>query len=497
MRKRKRRLWKWLLLLVIVAGGIVFLAMRPAPAPEVFTAQAERVEVLKAVVTASGEIEAHESVDIQTEIAGVIVELPVTEGERVEKGQLLLRIDPLQTETEVQSARAQHAAAEAEVKGVDARTAAGEANIAKDKALVEAARVDLAQAEVSAKRSRSAFDRTRKLFEKGLVPVEEDEIAEAEAKLADARVDAANARIAQLQAQQRASEIALEELSASREAATQRAAAAKALLDRMEDLLEKTKIESPLDGVITHLNVEVGERAVPGILSNPQATLMTIADLSVIEARIDVDETDIVRVALEMSAEVIVDAMEDTPFSGKVTEIANAPTMAGTSSQQGKDFEVVVRLASPTASLPMLRPGMSCEAKIQTSERKDVLVIPIQALVMREVFIGKTGEYEGVVPPPRPGEEVRVAEGDGKAEKRKREERQGIFVVGPEGKARFRPVRTGILGEMDVEVLEGAAEGDTVIIGPMRSLRTIGDGDAVQARPALGRGARDEADDGV
>jgi len=495
MSKRRRRLWKWLIVIGILAGLGGWFFTRPKPPIEVLTAQAERVSELKAIVTASGEIQAHESVDIQAEIAGVIIELAVVEGQRVTKGQLLLRIDPLQMQTEVEAARASHAAALAESKGMDARIAAGQANIARDKALVDAARVDLAQTEVSAKRARSAFERTRKLFEKGLVPDEEDEIAEAEAKLADARVEAATSKVAQIEAQQKASEIALEEMGASRDAALQRAAAAKAAFDRADDLLKKTKIESPLDGVITHLNVEVGERAVPGILSNPQATLMTIADLSALEAEIDVDETDIVKVRLGHPAEVVVDAMEDTTFIGEVTEIANAPkTASSLSATQGKDFEVTARLREPTAALASLRPGMSCEAKIKTDTRRDVLVIPIQALVMREVFVGDAGEFQGVVPPVTKTEPGGIAKAADEKGKRKTEERQGIFVVEAGGNARFRPVRIGIYGEMEVEVLEGASEGDTVIIGPQRVLRTIFDGQSVRGKPVIGRLAREEED---
>jgi HlyD family secretion protein len=478
MKKRRKRTFiaAALLLAIVAIAGSSFL--RPQKSELVRVAQAEKVDELRAIVTGTGEIRTRNSVDIQAEIAGVIVELPVREGDRVAKDQVLLRIDPFQSEADVQSARSQLASLEADAASQTAQIATSEANAARDAFLKKSAEVELRQAEANLSRAEAQLRREKDLLDSELLSPDQYEVTETQAKVNRAQVDAAHARIAQLDAQIAAAKALVDSAKATRESVLRRVEGARSSLARAEDFLKKTTIRSSLDGVITQLNVEVGERAVPGILSNPQATLMTIADFAVIEAELKVDETDIVSVRLDHPAKVLVDALPETPLSGKVVEIGNAPilsmsNMGGSSAnQEGKDFKVVVEIEAPP---PSLRPGMSCEGELTTAVKRDVLTIPIQALTAREVTVDDQGRFVAAVDHrPRP-EGTAVAD----APRDRLRELEGVFVFGADKTARFRPTRVGISGDMDVEVLDGLGPGDTVIVGPLKALRTLSDGDRV------------------
>ncbi|MBW2196016.1 MAG: efflux RND transporter periplasmic adaptor subunit, partial [Deltaproteobacteria bacterium] len=252
---------------------------------------------------------------------------------------------------------------------------------------------------------------------------------------------------------------------------------------RAKNQLSKTTLYSPLSGVITQLLVDEGERAVPGMLSNPQATLMTIADLSVIQAELKVDETDIVNISLGDKAEVKVDALPDQVLEGEVTEIGNSPINASLGSQQeAKDFKVVVTLRDPSSKL---RPGMSCTGDIITDVKNNVLVIPIQALTIREVEVDEDGNYHE----PDLAKKTNTAQADSEKEKPMKEELEGVFVVTADKLARFRPVETGITGESEIEVLDQLKEGEEVVSGTFQALRTIKDGAAVKVDNSANSGA--------
>lgn len=453
-------------------GGGISLYLRREKPQKVRVALAEKVDDLRAIVNGSGEIRTHNSVDVQTEIAGVIVALNVKEGDPVKKDQILLKIDPFQTEAEVRSAQSALSALEADAKGQEAQIAGSEANAARDEFLRTSAEVELRQAETNLIRSEMQFKREAELAASNLISSDQLEVTETQVTLNQAQVESAQARIKQLDAQVKAAQANVEFARAGRDSALKRVDGARAALLRSEDLLKKTTIRSTLDGVIVKLNVEEGERAVPGLLTNPQATLMTIADFSVIEAELKIDETDIVTVKLGDPAKVVVDALMETPFTGKVSEIGNSPILASSSgaSQAGKDFKVVVHIEDPAAAL---RPGMSCEADITTVVKKDVLVIPIQALTLREVKVDAEGNYLSPV-------ETHSSAGQAVASVREKlQELQGVFILGEDGRSHFRPVKTGIIGEMDVEVLTGLKAGDRVIVGPLKALRTLKEKDPI------------------
>ncbi len=484
----------FIFLLILVGGGAYgyIRSLRPKPTLIKVT-KAERVEKLKAIVRSSGEIQAHDMVDIQTEVAGVIVDLPVIEGQRVAKGDVLLRIDDFQSKTQMSGEQARYDGALADIKRAEASLAGAQVEYERQKEQIEVARQELAEAEITRLRDETALKRQKQLLDNKTTSREEYEIQEAKSNISVRRVESAKSRIRQGEAQLQVNELTIEQQKASKTAAEQSLASAKASLDRARDQLKKVTITSPLDGVIVQLNVEVGERAVPGIQSNPQATLMTLANLSVIEAKLEVDETDITRVALKQPVKIDIDALQDTPLSGTITEIGSAPMQkqTGSNSQEGKDFEVVVAISNPPEKL---RVGMSCEAEIIVDTRENVLGMPIQALTAREVEIDKEGKY---VAPPKPVEEkkgvlasltsakkdtgaqaAQKTQGEGAVggsdlKKEKKKELSGVFVMGEDGLAHFRPVKTGVMGEEQVEILEGIQEGDSVITGPLKALRNL------------------------
>ena len=481
MSKRKKI---WIGCGAAVALGLsIFIGIRVTRKEEVpvQTAKVERKEVLKAKVSASGEIRAKEFVDLQSEIAGLITELPVHEGDKVQKGDVLLRIDPIQTEAETQSSRAQRDGAVAEARGQEFQIMNAESNLAREEASLRSAQAELEQAESNYSRIQSSFRRKQQLHEEGLISKEDYEMAQNDVKSAKAQLEMARAKVAQMETQIQVSKNNIQQMKSSYTAAASRVRSMAANLTRASDQLKKTTLYSPLTGVITQLLVEKGERAVPGIMSNPQATLMTIADLSVIQAELKADETDVVNLALGNKAQVKVDALPDIVFEGEVTEIGNSPIKAaatGQQQQEAKDFKVIVTLTSPSRKL---RPGMSCTGDMVTETKQNVLVVPIQALTIREVPVDKDSRYHepDLKKNDKPGSVAR-ADSSPKEKKAAKKELQGVFVINKDRLARFRTVKTGITGDSEIEVLENLAEGEEVVSGSFQTLRTIKDGALVK-----------------
>jgi HlyD family secretion protein len=229
---------------------------------------------------------------------------------------------------------------------------------------------------------------------------------------------------------------------------------------------------SPIDGIVTNLPVRMGETVVPGVQNSSASLIMTIADMSLITAEVKVDETDIVNVKLGQAADVTIDAIPNKTFKGHVTEIGNtailrstglAASQSAVSSQEAKDFKVVIALDNPPEDI---RPGLSCTSKIITATRQKALSIPIQALTVRQ---------RGDLEPEKPGGAKAVQANstpDATAEKAKKEELQGVFIV-KNGAAQFREVKTGITGTTDIEVLNGLNDGEEIITGSYKVIRTL------------------------
>jgi len=370
-----------------------------------------RQETFTSTVTASGEIVATRYADIGSNVMGTIVSLPVREGDAVEAGQVLARIDPVQAESDVAGAAAQVGALEAEETA-----AAGQARVARS---------ELAAAEARARDAGQVAARQDDLFDAGLIPAAEQESARAAAQTADAQVLAARA--------------SLERAEAASEAATQRIAQARAQERRAQDVLAKTAIASPIDGVVTRLEVREGEMVVIGVQNQPGTTLMTVSDLAAIDAEVKVAEADVLRLELGQLAEVTLEAMPGRAFTGRVVEIgASALPLAGTGAA-AREFRVVVRLDSPE---PGLRPGLTCDAEILTNRKSDVLTVPLQSVVLRTDDSGT--------------------------------ERTGVFVIRDE-QAVFTPVTAGIIGGLDIEVT-GIADDESIVIGPYQVLGELQDG---------------------
>jgi len=446
-------------------------------AATVQTSVVNHKDVLVSKVTASGEIRAKEFVDLQSEIAGIITDLLVREGASVKKGDILLLIDPVQTEAEKDSSNAQYESALADVRAQEYAILNAETNLQRDEASLRSARADLALAEDNYARTETSYRRKQSLYENGVISRDEYEIAQLDLKSVQSRLEVAKAQASQVELQVQVAHNNIQQSKASSQARLASSKAAMARLRQASDQLKKTTLYSPLDGVVTQLNVEKGERAQPGIMSNPQATLMTIANLSVIQAELKVDETDIVNLSLGDIAEVRVDALPNDVFEGEVAEIGNSPIQASGMSQEARDFKVIVTLKNPS---PKLRPGMSCTGDITTDTRENVLVIPIQALTVRDVTVDENGNYN----PPSLDEARALSESSSFSsndEKDKKKELEGVFVIDKNNKAaRFRDIKTGITGESEIEVLENLKEDEEIVTGSFQTLRTLKDGAAVK-----------------
>ena len=444
--------------LLLVGIGAVTAGMRGHKIETVVqTAKVTRGE-LTTLVTASGEIKPLKWVNISATAFGPLSSIKVKEGERVKAGQLIAEIENVQPTADVAANRATLKAAEADV-------IAGEAAARSADAAAVTAEADLARARAQADNSQAAFDRNSKLIHERLVSQSDYDTAKANQRVDVTSVARAVAALAQLRA---AAEQAWSQVKHSQATVLQM----KSMLARYDNVLEKFTLTSPLDGIVTNLPMHVGENVVVGIQNSPGSSVATIADMSVITAEVKVDETDIINVKIGQTAEVTIDAVPDKKFHGKVTDIGNTAilrstgqpdSLSGTSSQEAKDFKVVVTLEDPPDGL---RPGFSTTAKVEVARKKGILMLPIQAVTVRT-----PGQ---LIPTPETGKLVVPDD-----IKRDKTEAQGVFVVRG-GKVAFEKVKTGITGITDIEVDANVHEGEEVVTGSYKVLRTIRPGAAVK-----------------
>jgi len=455
-----KKKWKILLAVlgaVLITGGVIGgIQYSKRGIVEVQTGKVVK-QNLTSVVTASGEIKPRNYINIGTNAISPsrIVEIAVVEGQKVQKGQLLARLESVQPEAEVAAQKAALSSAEAESAAAEASLKAGDENVRTAQASVDRAKAEQ-------ERARLNFERAQQLHSEKLISRQEFDQRKAEYDALAAAVREAEARLSQTRAQRT-------QLASTLAAAQKRVMLAQANLKRASDILQRTYAVSPIDGVVTNLPVRVGETVVPGIQNSPASLIMTIADMSLITAEVKVDETDIVNVKLDQVGDITIDAIPNKTFKGRVIEIGNTAILRSTglaasqsaiSSQEAKDFKVVIALDSPPEEI---RPGLSCTSKITTATREKALSIPIQALAVRQ-----KGDLE---PPPKKGVEA-ASKPDPAAEKAKKEEIQGVFVISSE-KAVFRKVETGITGATDIEVLSGLKEGEEIITGSYKVIRTL------------------------
>ena len=450
MSRNKKIVIGVLALVVIASAGGYAWWSRRSTAPAV-TVETIRTRDLEAIVSASGKIQPKRFVNISADTSGRVVDLAVNEGDRVAVGQFLMQIDPRTLRTRVESGQA--------------ALQANQAALEQARQAVETARVQLTVAQQNLKRQQE-------LWKQQLTPREMLERAENDLRLAQSS-------LSEREKQVRTQEVRL---------GLDRAQLASAQFD-----LSKVRIESPITGIVTRRNIQEGETAVVGTMNNAGTVLLTVADMSVIQAEVEVDETNIPNVAVGQQATITIDAVPDRSFKGHVTEIGNSPIQAtgqAAANQQATNFKVVIVLDE---EVPDVRPGFTTTAEITTATRKNVGAVPIPAVAVRELIYDARGQ---IVKPPRndngrapaavPAAPAELEPGQ------TRKETEGVFVI-RDGKAEFLPVKIGIAGDRYFEVLSGIKAGDQVITGPYNNVRGMSNGDPVRLQTPAANANRNTA----
>jgi len=398
---KKMNMKKLLIILAVVSLiAIVILVNLQSKREKAVKVSVEKVTAdnLASIVSASGEVKPKKSVNISAQIPGRVIKIAVEEGQVVAEGDFLLKLEATQYE----------------------------ANAERDQAFIRSLKSELIKAEAYLKRDENNLERQKNLWDKQLISREQLDAATAQYDISKATTEAISFQINQAQA------------------------SLKSTLDN----IEKTVYTSPIAGIIASLQVEEGETALVGTMNNPGTVLMTIADLSVMEVEVEVDETDVVALELGHPAEIQVDAFPDRIISGTVTEIGSSALAKISVSEESRDFKVVITLEDPPDNL---KPGLSASADIITAERKGVLAVPISALISRE-------------------DPDSARRGDGGSE-------EGLYVVGPDSRVTFTPVQKGIMGELKIEITSGLESGQNIVVGPYSALRQLEDGTLVKPEP--------------
>lgn len=419
------------------------------------TTEVVKTRDLEAIVAASGKIQPKRLVQISADTPGRVVNLAVNEGDRIKKGQLLLQIDPKSLRTRVDSNTASLGAAQASL-------GAAQASMDQIRQSIESARVQLEQA-------RLTLTRQQDLWRQQLTTRDTLERAETDVKAAQSTLQEREKQLAGQQNQVNAQ--------------TSRIAQERAVLESARYDLSKNTIVSPIDGIVTRRNIQEGETAVIGTMNNAGTVLLTLADMSVIQAEVEVDETNIPSVQLGQPAKITIDALPDRTFRGHVSEIGNSPIQAtgaaAAQATQATNFKVVVIIDE---LVPEVRPGFTCTADITTATRKESTAVPIPAVAVRELIYDANGQ---IVKEPKTDKKRRtptpetVASAAELKPGQTRKETEGVFLV-RDGKAEFLPIKMGIAGDKYFEVLAGLKSGDQVITGPYNSVRGMADGDLVK-----------------
>jgi HlyD family secretion protein len=416
---KKKKLW------LIIGGAVVFILIIVLAAGKdsgmVYSVQSGKVEKgeIVSLVTATGSVKARTTVKISADVPAKIVELPVKEGDQVNKGDVLIRLD----QTRYQAA------------------------VSQSEAALAAARSSEKRSEASLLEAKQTYDRGQKLYAAQLISDENRTQLQTTLDVAKANLESSQYFTKQQ----------------------------KASLEEIRDNLDKTIIKTPIDGTVTSLNAEIGEIVMVGTMNNAGTVIMTVADLSTIEVEVNVDETDIARVRIGQDAKIELDALPDTSFKGVVTEVGNAAQSVGSSGVT--NFTVKILLLEKVEGI---KPGMTATVDITADKRKDILYVPIQAVVMRPEksdSLKKTGSGSssgGAV-----AATVDSTKSSKKDDKKKAKELEGIFKLAGDV-VKFVPIKTGIADQQNIEITEGLAENDEIVTGSYKILRTIEDGAKVK-----------------
>jgi HlyD family secretion protein len=424
---KNKKLWIIIGVVVVVAVFVVITLTSNGQKATNVNAAVVAKQDLTEKVSASGRIQPKTKVDITSEFSGEIIALMVQEGQSVRTGDLLVVMDTVQIKADVSQARYS----------------------------LDGARAYRDGAEATFKQAEEEFQRKQRLWDQKLT---------SETEYTTAHYAFLNAK-------------------ASFENAQANANGTEAAYDKQLDRLSKARITSPMDGVVTLLDCEAGEIAAGQTAFTQGKTLMTIADLSVFEVEVEVDETEVNKITLGQKTNIEVDAIPDTSFAGSVVEIGNTAIMVGLGTQdQSTNFKVAEVNSK-------LRPGMSATVDITTAERVDILAVPFASVVVRNYDLDSLELARQGKGKETSGSEVLAAENDstksdtaGKKKDEEREDLRGVFVI-REGVARFAKISTGISGQKDIEIIEGLQEKDSVVSGPYSVLRTLKDGDEVKIIP--------------
>ena len=451
-----RKTWQKALLgavLLLFAGAGSWLVHRQYT-KGVVTVQTGLVtrQSLTSIVTASGEVRPKNYTNVLGEGIGKITEITVKEGDRVKKGDVLLRIENIQPGADVEAQQANVQAAES---GMNAASASYDSAVAT-----------LAQRQADLDKAKLDWQRYQQLYKEQLIAKQDYDASKATYDGAIAAFNAVQAQVAQTRAAREQAHSSLDQT--------------RAQLTHMRDVLRKTTYTAPISGIVSYIDVRVGENVVPGIQNAQGSFLMTISDMSVVTAEVKVDETDITNIRNAQPADVTIDAIPGKIFKGHVSEVGElailrtsgqaAMTETTANTQEARDFKVVVTLDEPPASL---RPGLSTTAKIQTAHKASVLTVPIQALAVRSqkaLDEAQRGGSDNVT--------LAASTSDASVDAAKADV-QGVFAI-RDGKAIFIPVQTGITGVTDIEITGGLQEGDQIVVGSYKALRTLRPGGKIK-----------------
>jgi HlyD family secretion protein len=469
------------LLLIIVIGSI--FATR-SDTPEVTVVKIETRPELRSTVTSSGEVRPIQFVNLTSEVQGKIEEITKKEGDPVQRGEILVRLDPNQLESNADAQFAAYQTAQTQITGAENQRAQANqqlnvAQIAVDTARqnVSTAQTEIDRAQVELNAANRELKRNEKLLESGVIARQEFdtardrvETAQVSLKTARERLESQKIAVRDAQARVRQQEVAVRDAANAIERASRSVDQQAAVLRGQRNQRDKTVVVAPINGVIAEIPSKVGTFAVAGLSTT---ALMTIADMSEINVEVKVDETEIDKVAVGQKAKIKVDAFGDAELEGEVLQktplaVGKSQTSGGLSVninvQEAKEFRVVIRLNNLTPEMQAgLRPGMSATATITTTTANDVIAVPLQAVIEKK-------------PEGSPSPEVPAA---GPTPSDKPKPIKGVYVL-EDGKAKFVAVETGITGESDIQIISGLSAGQEVITGPSRVLNTLKEGALVK-----------------
>jgi len=396
-------------IIVVVLAVIVILNVAKAKGGGgskhvIQTAKVKSGEIVSKI-SAPGKVKTVTEVKVSANLMGKVIRLPVKEGDKVKKGQVLVVLDATQYQAQVAQARAA-----------------------------------LEQAKASLSQSETLVQRKKELYDKGLISKEEWEAIQTQNAVNQAQVRQAESNLAQT-----------------------------------ADWLSKTTLTSPINGVVTQLNVELGEVVVTGTMNQPGTVIMMLGDMGEMEVEADVDETDMKDIQVGQPTEIKVDALKDTVLTGVVTTVGNAATAKQNLGGVGETVSFTVK-TSITNPPPNLRPGMSATVKIQTAKKDSILYLPIQCVVVRQV---EKEKREAQRNQDMKKGKVHKGAADSLDEESKEKEQEVVYVV-KNGIAHIRSVKTGIADETNQEILSGVNAGEEVIRGPFKELLKIREGDKVK-----------------